>query len=262
MRLITLALLSSMAVLLSGLGSYSWGESAEEDHISFSVAHKCSTEENDKNRSQLCLADSHHSGLKVVLLGKDVKCSAKTGKTFIPEWGGSDDFKATRLEGTEKCLSKNDRDINVAVLGVDSSVVRAVESKKNETPLSKEIESKARKIASSEYQKNFRNLEGSPVDVADSPPDVFSVGNTAFLLFDCTDRSYEGLPVMVLKNKAFLLKGRCASDPPFFFSVNEKLYVSYWATVACCGCGDSNFFVYDLSGKSPKLVYKNSNFSD
>ena len=132
----------------------------------------------------------------------------------------------------------------------------------NETLLSKEIESKARKVASSEYRQNFRDLKGSPVDVADSPPDVFSVGNTSFLQFESSDLSYRGLPVMVLKNKAFLLDGRCASDPPFFFSVKEKLYVSYWATVGCCDCGASSFFVYDVSGTSPKQVYWNRNFSD
>jgi hypothetical protein len=259
MRLKTLALLSSMTVLLSGFGTYSWGESAEEDRISFSLAYMATTGENDEN-TQPCLADSHTSGLKVVLLSKDVKCSAKTGETFSEVL--SNEFKATRLEGTEKCLIKDvKRDIEVAVVGVDSSVVRAITSKKNETPLSKEVESKARKIASSEYKQKFKNLEGSPVDVADSPPDVFSVGNTAFLLFESTGGEYAGLPVMVLKNKAFLLEGRCASDPPFFFSVKEKLYVSYVATVSCCGCGDSNFFVYDVSGKSPKLVYWNSNFS-
>ncbi len=72
----------------------------------------------------------------------------------------------------------------------------------------------------------------------------------------------DGLPVLVLKDNAFLLEGSCAFRSPFFFSVKEKLHVSYWATVACCGCGDLNFFVYDLSGESPKLVYDNSHFSD
>jgi hypothetical protein len=269
MRLITLALLSSMTVLLSGFGTYSGGEIAEEHQISFSLAYKYTTGENGEN-TQPCLADSHTSGLKVVLLSKDAKCSATTGKTFIPNWGGADAFKATRLKGTEKCLTVFRDGPNgslrettrVAVLGVDASVVRAIKSKKDETPLSEEIESKARKIASSAYQKSFRNSKGLAVDVADSPPDVFGVGNTAFLLFECTGGEYAGLPVMVLKNKAFLLEGSCVSNPPFFFSVKENLYVSYWATCGCCGCGASVFFVYDVSGKSPKQVYSNGNFAN
>lgn len=123
MRLITLALLSSFAVLLSGLGSYSWGEFAEKYHISFSLAHNCYTEENDTNRSQLCLADSHKSGLNVVLVSNNVKCSAKTGKTFTQT--ASNSFKETRLKGTEKCLIVHpgslDESTCVAVLGVDAS---------------------------------------------------------------------------------------------------------------------------------------------
>ena len=83
MRLIALALLSSVAVLVSGFGTYSWGEFAEEHRISFSLAYKYATGENDE-KTQPCLTDSHTSGLKVVLLSKDGKCSAKTGKTFIP----------------------------------------------------------------------------------------------------------------------------------------------------------------------------------
>jgi hypothetical protein len=257
MRLITLALLSSFALLLSGLGSYSWAEFAEKSQISFSLAYKCSTQENDNNRPPLsrsssrssrtfCLADSLKSGLDVVLVSKDTKCSAKTGETFTEVL--SNEFKATRLKGTEKCLIGD-----IAVLGVDASVVRVIEPKTDESFLSAEIKLKARKFASSEYD----------VEVADSSPDVFGVGNTAFLLFEPSEVSpLYGLPVLVLNNNVFSFKGLCASKPPFFFSVKEKLYVSYWATVACCGCGDLNYFVYDVSGKSPKLVYRNSNFSN
>ncbi len=261
MRLITLALLSLFAVLLSGFGSYSCGESAEEYQISFSLAYHCFPEDNDKNGSQFCLADSLKPGLKVVLVSNDVKCSAKTGRTFTPL---DNDPKSTRLEGTEKCLTEHrdggggslDATTRLAVLGVDASAVRVIEPKTDKSFLSAETQLKARKLASSVYE-GWRSM-----DVSDAPPDVSHVGNTAFLLFDPSEASdCYGLPVLVLNNNVFSLKGHCVSNPPFFFSVNEKLYVSYWALVACCGCGDSNFFVYDLSGKSPKLVYKNSSFS-
>jgi hypothetical protein len=256
MKLITLGLLSLFAVLLSGLGSYSCGEFAEESQISFSVAYDCSEEGNDKNRSQLCLADSLKPGLEVVLVSKDVKCSAKTGRTFEPL---SNLSKSTRLEGTENCLTKGKkRDIDVVVLGVDASAVRVIEPKTDESFLSAETQLKAREFARSEYRKRAGSEYEGSIDVAD--PDVFGVGNTAFLLFEPENEvlPWYGLPVLVLNNNVFSLKGRCVSNPPFFFSVKEKLYVSYWATVACCDCADSNFFVYDLSGKSPKLVYWNS----
>ena len=253
MRLKTLALLSSMTVLLSGFGSYSWGEFAEEYQISFSLAYHCSGEDNDKNRSPLCLADSLKPGLKVVLVTKDVKCSAKTGRTIKAQYR---DPESTGLEGTEKCLILHSGSLDVqtcvAVLGVDASEVRVIEPKTDKSFLSAETQLKAHKIASSEYYK----------DVADSPTDVFGVGNTAFLLFNPSEvLDYYGLPVLVLNNNAFPLQGLCV-DRPFFFSVKEKLYVSYWAADSCCACGEANFFVYDLSGESPKLVYKNNEFSN
>jgi hypothetical protein len=248
--------LSASVLLLCGSGVY--GDPVADSEVSFSVPF-IGTYGRDRTR---CLADVFKPGLMTVLLGNSVTCEARTADTFIyPE---DKQLKATRLKGTEKCLAEMDtKRFRVAVVGVDPSAVRVVEPTTDESPLSKEIESKARKIASSAYQRNFRNPEGSVIDVADSPPKVFSVGNTAFLLFKCTDGFYnqDGLPVLVLNSNAFLLKGKCARSP-FFFSVKEKLYVSYWATVACCGCGDSNFFVYDLLGASPKLVYQNSDFSD
>jgi len=251
-------------LLLSGYQSY--GEPLEQSGISFSIFYPCHTEEDDQKMQGFCVADSFEKGLNVVLVCEQGGCSAKTADRFMDEdWPGGHEVKATRLTGTENCFAVDDitKLSPIAVVGVDPSAVRVVEPKTDESPLSKEIESRARKIASSEYQRNFRNPEGSVVDVADSPPDVFSVGNTAFLLFKCSDEFYnqDGLPVLVLNNDAFLLEGACAVRSPFFFSVKEKLYVAYWATVACCGCGDSNFFVYDLSGESPKLVCHNSDFS-
>jgi hypothetical protein len=197
----------------------------------------------------------------VVLVSRKANCSAQTGETFTCD--AHEPFKATHLTGTENCFAQDGKKIYlVAVFGVDPSAVHEVEPKTDKSPLSKKLELKARKIASSAYQ-DLTPPDHPVRDVADSPPDAFSVGNTSFLLLKCTDEflNQDGLPVLVHNSKAFLLEGSCAVSP-FFFSVKEKLYVSYWATVACCGCGDSNFFVYDLSGKSPIPVYYNSNFSD
>lgn len=264
MRAIAVMILCLSASVLLLFGSGVYGDPVADSEVSFSVPF-VGTYRGDKT---LCLADVFKPGLKTVLLGNSGTCEAITADTFIyPE---DKQLETTRLKGTEKCLAEVDtkrfrigRQLRVAVVGVDSSAVRVVEPKTNESPLSKEIEQSARKIASSEYQRNFRNPEGSVIDVADFPADVFSVGNAAFFLFKCTDEFYnqDGLPVLALNNNAFLLEGACAFRSPFFFFVKEKLCVSYWATVACCGCGDSNFFVYDLSGESPKLVYQNSDFS-
>ena len=253
---IILYLSASVILLLSPV----WAESVADSEISFSLPFACGMEE------PYCLADSFKSGLSVVLVGKKGICKARTGQTFTYELPAGD-LKATRIFGTAECPVFKDEtpleEYRVAVVGADPAAVRVAEPKTDGSPLPKEIETKARKIASSEYQRNFRDAQGSVADVADSLPDVFSVGNAAFLLFKCTDGFYnqDGLPVLVLNNDAFLLKGSCASRSPCFFSVKEKLYVAYSATVVCCGCGDVNFFVYDLSGGSPRLVYHNGDFS-
>jgi hypothetical protein len=265
MRVVGLAVLCLFAAVLSALGSYSYGEPARQTGISFSFPYNCSNERQGTGRhtKKFCLADSLQAGLNVVLVGDKGNCSAKTADTFTDEHAGRE-FEATHLTGTGNCLTEgNKKGFHVAVVGVDPSVVHVVEPRNDKSPLPEDIELKARKVASSGYQK----LEaGRPRkwDVADSPPDVFSVGNVAFLLFQCTDEflNQDGLPVLVLNDNAFLLEGACASRPPFFFSVKEKLHLAYWATVVCCGCGDSNFFAYDLSGELPTLVYRNSDFSD
>ena len=259
MRTLCIAVFSLFAALLSGLGPYSYGESAEESGISFSLAYKCGTEENGKETEKLCLAGSFKKGLDVVLVTERGACSAKTEDTFTDEYSDAE-FQATRLTGAEDCLTGEDR--SVVVVGTDPSAVRFIEPNTDISALSKELELKARKVASSGYQK-IRATQ--PIrDVAASPPEVFGVGNAAFLLFKSTDDflNQDGLPVMALREDVFPLEGACAFRAPFFFSVNGKLHVSYWATVACCGCGDSQFFVYDLSGESPKLAYQNSDFSD
>jgi hypothetical protein len=265
MRLINLAVFSSVAVLLSGLGCYSNDEPVKQPGISFSVPYRCNhlkTIHRKTVSDRICLSDSFEPELNVVLVNKEGNCSTKTVDTFTDEHAGFE-FKATRLKGIEGCLTESHKKgFRIAVVGMDPSAVRVVEPKTDESPLSKEIQSGARKVASLAYQEMRGTTEVR--DVADSPPEVFSVGRTAFLLFKCTDEflNQDGLPVLILNNNAFVLEGSCAFRSPFFFSVNGKLHVAYWATVACCGCGDSQFFVYDLSGESPKLVYRNSNFSD
>jgi len=251
----------SFAALLSGLGCYSYGEYAEPIFV-FSLAYQCGAEENGKKTETLCLADSFKKELDVVLVTAKSHCSARTGDTFADELAtGGQEFKATHLKGTENCHLEDK--FSVAVVGVNPSRVNFVDATSDKSPLSKEVELKAREVARSGYQ-NLAESADPEVNVADSPPDLFRVGNTAFLLFRSTEEflNEDGLPVLVLNDNAFLLQGTCAFGPPFFFTVKEKLHVSYWATVSCCGCGDSNFFVYDVSGESPKLVYKNSDFSD
>jgi hypothetical protein len=259
MKVLGIAILS-FAALLSGLVCFSYGE-----HVgpifSFSLAYPCDTDENSDKAHPLCLAGAFDKGLEVVLVGKTGKCRVKTSRKFKEENAVMNfEFEATHLIDMEDCFI--DEDSVVALIGVDPSTVEVVDAKTDKALLAKDMELKARKIASAAY-RGMRNPD-SAADAAVSPPDVFSVGKTAFLLFKCTEDFFnqDGLPVLALKDKAFPLEGTCAYGSPFFFFVNGKLHVSYWATVSCCGCGDRNFFVYDVSSASPELVYHNSDFSD
>ena len=184
MRVLGVALLISFAMLLSGVGSYSHGEAVEKPRISFSLAYKCDTEENGEKTLPFCLADSFDKELNVVLVSKIGKCRAKTGDNFDDQYA-SNKFKATRLTGTEDCLNGEDRTV-VAIIGTNPSTVGVVEPNTDKSLLTKDMELKAREIARSRYQA-LRDSDIPSVDVADSPPDVFSVGNAAFLLFKCND---------------------------------------------------------------------------
>ena len=275
MRLITPAV-ASFAVLLSGLGCYSYSESAKEPETSFSLPYNCITDdvrsavrqeltlrkqrpitreeeavallEWRHKTPQFCLPNSFDKELNVVLVSNTSKCGAKTGDNFDDK---EKEFKATRLNQPEGC-SRLER-YTLAIIGTDPSSVDVVEPKTDKTSLTKDMEMKARDIARSRDKSVYMP---SDLDISDSPPDIFNVGNISFLFLKFTEEFYDGLPVIILNNNAFNLEGYRANSP-FFFSVKEKLYVSCWAQEGCC---DYDFYVYNVSGESPKQVYFHSSF--
>jgi len=182
MRMITLAILSLFALLLGVLGSYSYGEPVEKSDISFSVPYRCGTEKSEKSEhtDSICLADSFEAKLNVIFLGKKGNCCAKTTDTFTDEHA-SYEFKATHLTRIGNCLTEDDQKrFSIAVVGVDPSTVHVVEPKIDKSALSKDVELKARKIASSAYQE-IRAIQ-EVRDVADSPPGCVQRWEYSFLI--------------------------------------------------------------------------------
>lgn len=269
MRLTLLASLGFLAMVFSTVIAH--GETGPKGNISFSVPANFDHE----GRKQPCLADSLKPGLSVVLVGQTGTCGAKTGGTFTYEY--TTNFKATHLMMSKKCSlhwaeeGPTER-IPIAVVGVGPAAVRVVPPKDDKAPIPKLIELKARLLAKSPNSDpcHPRPSSGIHKAIAGAPPRVIRTKDATLLIFQCVDPHavengdaalYDGPPVLYMNNDVFRLCGAC-SDSSLFFTVNNRLYLTYSATGSCCGCGDSHFFVYDLSGKTPNEVYWNSNFSD
>ena len=265
MRLIIVLFLCLSAIFSAS--SNACAEPATQSGISFSVPFNCD-QEGDEG---LSLADSFKPDLKVVLLSEGSSCALKTGRSFTYSHPARD-FSATHLLDHKKCSTGGDEDIFgkflIAAVGADPSTV-AVAPRDDEFIIPKHLELKARLLAKSPTSDPSKPEPRSGVHkaIANSSPRVIPVKGATLLIFQCVyrpsgeDELYDGPPVVVMNNDVFRLSGACLGTP-LFFLVKEKLYLTYSATVFCCGCGDTNFLVYDLSGKAPEEVYWNSNFSN
>jgi hypothetical protein len=261
--------LSLFAVFPTVRSSRAYAEPAKEPGISFSVPYDCTERELIKRKGvkTFCLADAFKAGLNVVLVGRERYCKAKTAGTFTDDLSVSHQdspVKATRLAWTRRCSIREDaKDFDLAVVGVDPDAVEVIEP---QTCHPLDLETKARLVAKSPpdpcdspgHQRCFQEY------VADSPPAVFRLGDATLFIFKYTEENFgdDGPLILAVRDKVFRLSGTCIYSRPFFFTVNNKIHLAYWATVGCCGCGDSWFFVYDLSGESPQLVYENGDFAD
>lgn len=242
-------------VLLT-FGSCVCADQADNSEISFSLPIVCQTGRGgDRTR---CLADRFKPGLRTVLLSSRGTCAVRTADTLTYEHH-VEDFEATRLVGNEKCLGVEDNEelighFRVAIVGADPSMVREVFVKEDRSRVPKEILLSAKRLAFTRVD-NF---------LSDAQPKVFRTENVTVLIFQLQSDGvfWEPGPTVVLtKGEEFLLEGACTYGEPLF-SVSDKLYLMYQATVHCCGCGDMNYFVYDFSGATPKKVYQNWRFAD
>lgn len=262
MRAIAAAILL-LASLLIIPGLHASGEPAAKQGIFFSVPFNCGTE----GRKEFCLADSFKPALNAILVCDWGICTAKTGAAFIYQY--AEEFEATRLEGLGECSRATEvgrflGHFDVAIIGTQPAAVRVVSPMHEASAISKDMELKARAVAKSPTPEPcYSGPRELHKYVSDSPPKALRVGNAVLLIFQYTKENLgaEGPPVLLINDDIFRLCGLCPSSPLFFF-VNDKLHLAYWATVSCCGCGDSNFFVYDLSDAAPEMVYSNGNFSD
>jgi hypothetical protein len=246
------------------LGSWAYGHPAAKPEIRFSVPYNCETDRGDRTR---CLADAFKPGLSVVLLNEERVCGAKTADAFTEKL--SRDFRATRLTGTDECIAvkDNETDFDIAIIGAGTEAVHKVSVKKDGAPVPKEMELKARELAVPRIEEPQRLIDGTRVSVglSDAQPKVFRTENVTLLIFQLQEDgepSEPGPTIVLMDGKIFRLEGACTYGKPTFFFVNDKLHLTYAATVGCCGCGNLNSFVYDLSSGTPRQVYSNDVFSN
>lgn len=262
---ITLCFLASLP-LFFGFPVYAGPDGNPE--ISFSFPFDCKTGDGKRTR---CLTDAFKLGRSVALLDKTGICGARTADTFKFD-NMNDNLEATRLTGTDECFAAKDDEglftgFRIAIVGVDPAVVRLISVEKEASPITKEIELKARELAAPRIEEPQKVSDGSrvPVGLSDAPPKVIRTENVTLLTFELQAQGEPWEPgpiVLLMDDKMFLLEGACTYGKPILFSVNGRLHLTYHSTVHCCGCGDSNSFVYDLSSGTPKKVYQDSTFAN
>jgi hypothetical protein len=230
-------------LLLFALGTCAYGEPVEPTKLSFGLPFNCSEAEAS---NKLCLADKFVPGRTVVLINEKDVCNARTGTAFTYEGHPGGAFEATPLEGAEKCSEL----FSIAVVGTDPAVVGPIAQKYDQTPLPKDIESKARELVKSSDEEVELQWP-----ISQSAPKVLRAGEKALVMFECGEHA---AVVLLANNTLFPLEGRCTCQHQFF-TIGDKLYLTYLD--ACCGCGWQDRVVCDLSGGTPEIVYVNGAFS-
>ena len=243
-----------------------YGEPADHPKISFSVPYNCETAKGDRTR---CLTDGFKPGLNVVLLNQTELCNARTADVFTDKDFYDEDFAATRLLGNGSCFKVKENEswytgFDIAVVGADPSTIKLVPLKDDRSPVPKHIEAKARKLVISEVEtpQDVSDPDTIPVTVSKSQPIVHRAAHVTLLTFELlADGSpwQHGPTVALINGKIFLLDGLCTNIQPIFFSVNDKLYLTYM--YGGCDTGDRRFYVYDFSSGIPKMVYVNGTFA-
>ncbi|HMK34173.1 MAG TPA: hypothetical protein VK463_03830 [Desulfomonilaceae bacterium] len=209
------------------------------------------------------MADSAPPCTQVALVSDTGICSVTTLYRFHYDHPGGGDFEATVLKGSRECL----KDAHVAVLGVDIGAIRLLSLKEDQSPVRKDLPSRARELLkrwmTTEEKSETRvgDIEQNPL--SSSPPKMFTVGDITMLRFALNEEAEQfrtdGPIVLYFKDQVFRLEGWCTGDP-VFFSVNDKIHIAFRSW--CCGCGQRILYVYDLSGSTPKIVYENDKLSD
>jgi hypothetical protein len=197
----------------------------------------------------LILLGSFKPGLNVTLLNPKEICKAKTGSGFSFE-RSDEPLKATNVIGIDKCPNA----FMIAVVGAGAGSVRLRPTKLDHTPVPTEVEQKARQIVAPDGPSEDH------YGVSASPPEMTTVERFTLLRFSLNGENEKdnGPAVLFADCQFFELEGFCGAGH-FFFTVRDRLHLAYVENG--CGSGRLIWYIYDLSGKTPKLVYSNGDLS-
>jgi hypothetical protein len=206
----------------------------------------------DDKGKNLILLRSFKPGLNVTLLSTTEICKAKTGSALKYQTP-SGDGKATKLVEIEK----SPKDPIIAVVGAEAESVELRLPEQDPVPLPKALERKAGRIVGWPPEKT---IEGEACPLSSSRPIRITVGHVTLLNFLLKDTDGSGGPaILLINNRLFRLEVEGDNlNRPVFFTVNDKLHLAYVAFG--CANGYNAWKVYDLSDKSPKMVYCNGDF--
>jgi hypothetical protein len=198
----------------------------------------------------LILLRSFKPGLNVTLLNPNEICKAKTGSEFSFEHLDDEPLKATNVIGIDKCPKA----FMIAVVGAGAGSVRLPQTKLDHTPVPKEVEQKARQIVAPDGPSEDH------YGVSGSPPEITTVERFTLLRFSLNGENEKdnGPAVLFADGQFFELEGFCGAGH-FFFTVRGRLHLAYVENG--CGSGRLIWYVYDLSGKTPEIVYSNGDLS-
>ena len=255
-----------LAILWLVMASLAYGEPPVQTKYSFSAVFFFSYDDIGRTSAH---SDAGHAldgwfepGLVVSAIDGERVCKTKTGRKFRFPIGVEPGVKATIVDALQDCTDApfvteaKFKDGYLAVIGVDPSAIRLIQPSVDRSPVSANMELRARQLATS----NKKMEEAWPISKA--PPQVTRVGNVTLLKFGVVtggpgDEIHFFSNVVIIGGRLFRLEDRCTDDH-LFFTVNGRLHLSFMAY--CCGCGMRLMVVYDVSGATPQNMYESENF--
>jgi hypothetical protein len=231
-----------LLILSAVMGSYAHAEPEADYSFSFSTPNHGHI----KGEPNPCLRDRFPAGTKVVLVSQEGTYSARIAGNCT--W-------SDRLGSHQGSELEDARGFIVAVVGVPIEAVRVVPWKEDSSPLSQETESEVLRVLTESFRRENPHW---PQREFKFSRDIFRAGQAGLLRvsYDCGFMGRANAPVLVVNNNILPLPG---TFDRIFFSVNGKPHLAcFWTSPQSSESSRAYPRVYDLSGKTPRMVWRHA----